>query len=382
MQSSQMNVVQVLPSMRRAGAESAVATLSIALASLGIRVTLVVLGGEFDYQTDLAESGVDVQLLNTYQGRVAFYDLRTRRHIQMSVCDFFDQNKADVIHFHLQHSLVFCRYALRHSRAVHMYTFHSLDPMFSGGLRNYFRKRIFQHVVAEADVRLMAVSSGVRDYCARGMGLEPSAIRVQPNPIDLTRWQLPATEVQGVVPSREIAIVGTLYSLKRVDIAIRAVSQLVDLGHQFHLKIIGDGPMRDRLQDMVVELRLQNRVTFVGKTSDIVQELQRCWVLWLLSEREGMPMVILEAMALGIPVITTNAPGTKELVFDGLNGLTVPVGNVQAVVQSTLELWSRPELRASLVAEAKRTVRNYRSDVVATQHLHSYRIAITGSRTH
>lgn len=377
-----MRVFQVLPSMRRAGAESAVATLAAALAACGVQSHLVVLGGRFEYESELHDSGVVVHLLQLFQGEVPFYDLHTRRRIRQGVAQFFAESQPDVIHFHLQHALVFSVRALRQSRAAHFYTFHSLDPIFSGGWRNHMRKQAFRRAVRIGNVRLLAVSPSAARHCAGGMGVGQGQVQVQPNPMELRTWREQAVGPMEPPPSKKVAMIGTLYPLKRVDVGIEAIQLLAQQGHQYQLVIIGAGPQLDELRRDVAVRGLTQSVTFMGSREDVPQQLRECGALWLLSEREGMPMVALEAMALGVPVIASDVPGTSDLVHHGSNGLLVPVGKAQAVADRTLELWADAELRASLTVQAACTVGAYDANNVARQHLEAYRLALKKNEVH
>ncbi|HEX2543901.1 MAG TPA: glycosyltransferase family 4 protein [Ramlibacter sp.] len=369
-----MRIFQILSSMRRAGAESAVATLCTALAACGAESHLVVLGGRFEYDEQLRGSDVKVHLLRLFQGEVPFYDLRTRRAIRAGVSAFFAEVQPEIVHFHLQHALTFSAHALRNSGAAAFYTFHSLDPIFTGGgCRNHLRKQAFRRAVRLGNVRLLAVSPSAARHCAAGMGLPADAIRVQPNPIDLGPWRELAVSTDDAQAPDKVAMVGTLYPLKRVDVGVEAIRQLAARGQPFHLVVIGAGPQLEDLRASVSAMGLTDRVRFLGNRLDVPQQLRECGALWLLSEREGMPMAALEAMALGVPVIASDVPGTNDLVRDGANGLLVPFGDAQAVADRTVELWGNPHLRAALVAEGARTVDACDATHVARQHLEFYR---------
>jgi glycosyltransferase involved in cell wall biosynthesis len=117
--------------------------------------------------------------------------------------------------------------------------------------------------------------------------------------------------------------VGRLIPLKRVDGLLEALKELPDLG----LVVVGDGPERLRLERRARELGVSDRVYFAGQRSkkEALGLMAACDLFVLNSVHEGLPHVVLEAMALGLPVVATAAGGTPEVVRDGETGLLVPL---------------------------------------------------------
>jgi glycosyltransferase involved in cell wall biosynthesis len=116
--------------------------------------------------------------------------------------------------------------------------------------------------------------------------------------------------------------VGRLIPLKRVDGLLEALKELPDLG----LVVVGDGPERPRLERRARELGVSDRVYFAGQRSkkEALGLMAACDLFVLNSVHEGLPHVVLEAMALGLPVVATAAGGTPEVVRDGETGVLVP----------------------------------------------------------
>ena len=115
-----------------------------------------------------------------------------------------------------------------------------------------------------------------------------------------------------------------------------AVRQLRDRGEDFHLVLAGDGEMRGELEQFIQRHGLQSRVSITGWISSdrVKQELLAARVMVLASFAEGLPVVIMEAMALGRPVLTTSIAGIPELVRHGSDGWLVPAGDVEALVNT------------------------------------------------
>ena len=120
-----------------------------------------------------------------------------------------------------------------------------------------------------------------------------------------------------------IGLVARLWPQKRVRDALWAADQMKFARMNFYLLVIGDGPERDALLRYRDDLRLQDRVFFLGERDDVKRFMPAFDLLWNCSEYEGQSNAILEALAVGTPVIASNIPGNAELVRPGENGLLI-----------------------------------------------------------
>lgn len=153
-------------------------------------------------------------------------------------------------------------------------------------------------------------------------------------------------------PLRIIAI-GTLHEVKGQTHLIEACRQLVAAGVDVRCRIIGDGQDRARLTEQIRQAGLAEVVTLVGRSTgdQIVAELAAADVLVAPSvptrggKREGIPVVLMEAMAAGLPVVASRLSGIPELVTDGVDGLLVPPGDPRALADALRALAADPERR-------------------------------------
>jgi glycosyltransferase involved in cell wall biosynthesis len=147
--------------------------------------------------------------------------------------------------------------------------------------------------------------------------------------------------------------VGRLIPLKRVDGLLEALKELPDLG----LVVVGDGPERLRLERRARELGVSDRVYFAGQRSkkEALGLMAACDLFVLNSVHEGLPHVVLEAMALGLPVVATVAGGTPEVVRDGETGVLVP-GRYGTLGASLSALARDPALRRRLGRAARQWI--------------------------
>ncbi|WP_344889661.1 glycosyltransferase family 4 protein [Actinomadura meridiana] len=157
---------------------------------------------------------------------------------------------------------------------------------------------------------------------------------------------------------RVVLAAGRLVANKGFDTLIRAFAPIAADHPDWTLRIFGRGPRRDALRALVAELGLTGRVQLRPVTRDLHAEMARASVYALSSRREGMPMVIIEAMGMGLPVVSFDCPhGPAELIAHGRDGLLVPPGDTEAFTAALRDLVADRALRdrlGDLAAESAR----------------------------
>jgi len=178
-----------------------------------------------------------------------------------------------------------------------------------------------------------------------GSGLRPERVFVLPNTVDTTRFY-PDPDV---TPDYDLIGVGHLTANKRVDTALRALAILRETRPGARLLVVGDGPQRAALAALADELGVAAAVTFAGQADDVPQRLRQARLLLLLSEREGLPLAVLEALATGLPVIVTAVGALPTVVRDGENGCLLPSpADPAQVAARALELLQDPQRYARM----------------------------------
>lgn len=155
-----------------------------------------------------------------------------------------------------------------------------------------------------------------------------------------------------------VLCVGRLTPAKGQHVLLEACARLRDCGQALRLVIVGTGPDEASLHASVKTLGIQDMVTFTGAQN---QEQVRAWyrdcdVFVLPSFAEGVPVVLMEAMASGVPCVTTRITGIPELIRDGIDGLLVTPSDVQELVDRLLALQDDPDLRRELGEAGRRRV--------------------------
>lgn len=137
-----------------------------------------------------------------------------------------------------------------------------------------------------------------------------------------------------------IVNVGKLSGQKNQMALIRAFSKIADKFPEYQLAIYGEGDRRGELEALIVELGLQNRVSLPGNVPEIAKRIEAASLFVLSSDYEGMPNALMEAMAMGIPCISTDCPcgGPDFLIRDGENGFLVAVGDIDQLANGIQQL--------------------------------------------
>ncbi len=167
-----------------------------------------------------------------------------------------------------------------------------------------------------------------------------------------------AAPARAGVPAGRLVVgaVGRLSKEKGFDALIRAAGRLLREGLDFEVWIAGTGDRRAALEKLVGESGLGERVRLLGYRSDTIDLYHAMDVFALSSLREGLPNVVLEAMALGVPVVATRVAGVPRLVRDGVEGLVVAPGNEPELAAGLRRLLTDAPLRSRLAAQGRRTI--------------------------
>ena len=158
-----------------------------------------------------------------------------------------------------------------------------------------------------------------------------------------------------------VVCVGRLSPEKGIPGLVRAWASLPESARaEARLRLVGDGPERERVAAAAGAAGSGGRIELVGALSEeeALREIAAAQILVLPSLMEGLPVVLMEAMALGVPVIAPHLAGIPELVNDGENGLLFPPADWDGLARRLAELITQPELRARLGAAAQQRVRD------------------------
>lgn len=363
-------VLHIIPSLDRSGAEKQLTLLATHLARDEFDPHVCALTRSGPYEADLRASGVPVTLIGKAHKADPSAFFRLKRHIATV--------RPELVHTWLFAANSYGRAAALAAGVRHLVAAERcVDPW------KRWHELAIDRWLARRTERIVINSPGIRDFYVRH-GLPEEKFVVIPNGIDppppatLSRDALLAE--LGLPPqARLIGAVGRLWPQKRVKDLIWAADLLKVIRDDVHLLIVGDGPHRRRLEQYRRQVRIEDKVHFLGHRSDVSRLMPHFDLLWLGSEYEGLPNVIMEAMAAGVPVVASDIAGNRDLVVPGETGYLVPLGDRAALARQANKLLDDAALSRRLGAAARRRILDsFSVERMVDRHARLYRELLGG----
>lgn len=198
--------------------------------------------------------------------------------------------------------------------------------------------------------RVVVNSADVADYIVDTYAAPRDRIRVVVNGVDTARFHPDAMASEG---PPHVVTVGRMVRQKHHELFLRAAAGLAARVPGVRFTIVGDGPLRADLVRLAARLGLGDRVTFAGERHDVDAIVRSAAVFWLTSRWEGMPNVVLEALACGVPVVSTAVSGVRELIEPGVQGAIVGLDDESGFVEHTAAWLGDPVTLAAMRAAAR-----------------------------
>jgi glycosyltransferase involved in cell wall biosynthesis len=256
-----------------------------------------------------------------------------------------------------------------------------------GSIKGFFTSRITKLVYKRVSAVVALTSETYQE--ALSFGFSQDQVHIFGNGLDTsvfaprTEGQKSETRLQLNLPDNLYMIfVGRLASEKDLPILISAWSNVPsDLHDKWSLIIVGEGNERTLLEQLIREKSLTSTVRLVGYQSNISSWLSIASAFVLTSKREGLSNTMLEALSTGLPVITTEISGAKELVKNPGTGWVVPVGDVDALTGAFVDCMQDHQLREIMGHRARQLIlRQYAIPIVAKRHENLYRTLVAEQR--
>jgi glycosyltransferase involved in cell wall biosynthesis len=209
--------------------------------------------------------------------------------------------------------------------------------------------------------RHVCVSQDVAAFSAARGGLPIRKIQVIPNGVDASVFaDAPPADLGqfGIPPgSRTVLFVGRLDPQKGPFVLMAAARELLPRHGDLHVLLVGDGPLAENLRKWIARENLSDRVHLAGRRNDVAPLMRAAEIFVLPSLWEGLPNVILEAMAAGIPVVASRVEGISDLLIDDRTGLIVPPNSAPDLVEAIGRLLADPQHAHQMGHSAQQYVR-------------------------
>lgn len=229
-----------------------------------------------------------------------------------------------------------------------------IDPHFFGrakGLLRWLLLRRTTHLVVQT-VR-------IKDFYSAKL---QSRTTIIPNPVTDKVFSLTPTLKQ-----KRIIAVGRLAYQKNYPMMFRAFAKVHHDFPDWQLVVYGNGPQKEEIRGVIERLGMEGHIILAGKSDHVVEEMNKSSLFVMSSDYEGMSNALLEAVCVGLPVISTDVSGAKDLITEGVNGYIVPVGNEKALTLALSSILSSPEKMDEMGRQSKALAPRFREEQIVGQ---------------
>jgi glycosyltransferase involved in cell wall biosynthesis len=360
------HVVHILSSFGMGGQERVAFDLAVSQLRAGWRVTAVSLEPPPDgpLADEFRAAGIAVE-------RVARARPGVDPILILRIARWMREQDAELAHTHNRMALIYGAPAGRLAGARVIHTKHGKNP--KGGTRLAAAKLAARCVDA-----FVAVSPETATFARERNEVDERRLIVIPNGIELRRFYPDAgarervrRELGITAEARVVGTVGRVAAEKNQALLVRAMAPLV--GPNVHLIIAGDGPLMAQLSALVDTLGVARFVHLLGARRDVPEVLNALDVFALSSDTEGLPLVVLEAMATGLPVVSTSVGGIPTVLDEGQTGFLVPAGDDAMLRDRLAALMANPSAsRACGNGARSAAITRYSADRMQSDYLELY----------
>ena len=325
----------------------------------------------FSFLSDLGISSFEVEMADSISPKADYLSAR-------SVADVLRRVRPDIIHMHGNKAAVVGWMASYMHKVKYMITtVHNFPSSLNPSLKYYVvAKRVNKMILNRAD-RLIAVSSEIRRCLEDEIGIAPRKIDVIPNGIDMKYWEVYRAEDKDAgnvnmgdrgtgadskkmlgLPEGAVLLgaVGRLVPFKGHAVLLQSMARVIANHPGAYLIIIGDGPLRGELETQAGELGILDHVKFLGFVDEPGRYMAALDIFVLPSIKEPFGIVILEAMALGLPVVATRGGGVPDIIEDSVSGLLAEPEDAESLADAIERMLADKDLREKLARHSLQMV--------------------------
>ncbi|EXJ23320.1 Alpha-1,4-N-acetylgalactosamine transferase PglH [Alkalibacterium sp. AK22] len=340
-----MKILFVAENLTYGGAPRRFVELANEMSNRGAQVSILLLSGYnrlknvIDKDIEIIEKSSSITTSNWFKRNV-FQRLKKikiiRNELNISdydiVISFNDMTNIDVL-------------LLKYVKKFNIIISERSDPYYNNWYLKFLKKILFKKANG-----VVFQTEGARDFFDSKVKKNSTII---PNPIS-SKNQFNRYDVQ----TKKIIVNVARFWLyqKRQDILLKAFKEFNKKYPSYKLVLFGDGPDENKIKKIIIELGLENHVILAGVSDNLIEEIKIAEIFVLTSDFEGMPNALIEAMAVGLPVVSTDCSpgGSRYLINNNLNGLLVDRGNHIEVCNAMLKIADNPDFAQHIGNNARK----------------------------
>ena len=358
-----MKIIQLMPELDLAGAEIMVENLTYFLTQAGHDVIVVSM---YTKNTPITRR------LEAKGVRVVFLDKRNGLDLSMifKMRDLFKSERPDIIHTHRYLACYAIPAAILAGAKGRVHTVHNIASRELGLLYRWMYSFFYKYCMLHP----VGISPSIKTTIINEYGLDSDAVDMVYNGIDLSKCVVKSDRNSDDVI--KLLHVGRFNYQKNHEGIIRAFSIVCDKFPHTQLELWGAGELKEDCIRLVDELSLAGKVKFCGLTDDIYTVMSNADIFVLCSHYEGMPITLIEAMATGLPILSTAVGGVVDMIEDGVDGILCE-DSVSDIADKMMKMILDSYLRNNCSTNAKLKSKSYSVQNMGDEYLNIYNRIVT-----
>ena len=357
-----LKILQIIPNLRKGGAERLILDIVNELSNRkDVEVKLVVFSKENAYLSN--SDNIEVTQVNTSTSLSIYKKNKLEiDELQKIIKDF----QPDIIHSHLFMSEIVSRscyypnakwFSHCHDNMIQFENFELNTLTNKAKLTNFYEKKyLFNRYKINGGTHFIAISNDTKTYFENTA--QPFPVTLLHNAINFDKFYCEKKlDVSG--ETLKLINVGSLVEKKNQKFLINVVENIIAKGHKVSLQLLGDGKNRNLLEDIVKDKKLSEYVFLRGNVDDVEKYLWNSDIYVHSALYEPLGLVLMEAMAAGLPVVTTDGKGNRDLIKQGENGYMLDNFDAETFANKIIEVWSDKNKYQKMSAFAQHFAKDY-----------------------
>lgn len=364
-----MRIAYVIPQLNFGGAQTMLSRLLRGMEQSKYEIRLFICSAQLNnsIESEIAKAGIQCTFLNISENATGIKKIINKIKAYIIFKNALNKYDPDIIHNHLDNFYSFIYCILNHKKLI--FTIHSWPDRLAFPKMKRYLKALYK----KDNIYLVGVANSVSEQAYKVLLDKKEVITTIYNPIEINKYYHIGHEDDVF----DYIHVGRLTPIKDQRLLIKAFSMVIAKFPKSKLLIVGDGELRVELEAFARECNVDEQVFFLGNRSDIPELLSVSDAFVLSSKSEACPVTVLEAMASGLPVISTNVGAVYEQL--GTDRLLVEPGNVDELAKKMILIQEDSKLFEYIVEQEKFRIQDFAVERIVQQHCDLYKKVIDGN---